>query len=368
MNIVIVNCFDTYEHRVNLLHEVIKNEGHLVKIITSDFRHFEKTKRTEKREGFHFISAEPYQKNLSYQRLHSHSKLSKDIFEYLDSYVEDIDLIWILVPPNSFVKDAAKYKDKHKNVKVVFDLIDLWPETMPVGSIKKIFPFTIWKNLRDKYIQVADCVVTECGLYQEILKDVVNGIVTETLYLARPVTPYVPNVDLPKDKLSLCYLGSINNIIDIDVISNIIRMMAKKTPVELHIVGDGERKGELIKEAESAGAGVIFHGKVYDNTEKQRIFDTCHYGLNIMKKSVCVGLTMKSMDYLEFGLPLINNIHGDTWDFIRQHNLGINISEDLSDLINKDYDVVQRKNARDFFVNNLSLDQFREKVLRIINM
>ena len=62
----------------------------------------------------------------------------------------------------------------------------------------------------------------------------------------------------------------------------------------------------------SAGAEVFYHGKVFDSKEKNRIFETCHYGLNIMKDSVFVGLTMKSMDYFE-GLPIINNIQGDTW-------------------------------------------------------
>jgi hypothetical protein len=113
---------------------------------------------------------------------------------------------------------------------------------MPVGSIKKMFPFSVWKNLRDKHLQSADMVVTECALYQEILKPVFQGMPMTTLYLARPLVEYIPNVQLPDDRINLCYLGSINNIIDIDMIAAIITQIVKKKPVELHIVGDGERK------------------------------------------------------------------------------------------------------------------------------
>ena len=364
MNIVIINCFDTYEHRVDLLHDVLTEEGHRVSVLTSDFRHFEKVRRTEPKTDYVFFEAQPYKKNLSFQRIRSHVKLSRRIFGYLSAQDGPIDLIWVLVPPNSFVKDAAEYKKSHAHTKVIFDLIDLWPETMPVGSVKSVFPFTVWRDLRDKNIKCADAVVTECALYQDRLKDVLDGIRTETLYLARPLSEYVPHLDLPDDRFSLCYLGSINNIIDIDGIRRIILELKDKKPVTLHIIGDGERKDELISAAEQAGASVVFHGKVYDRGEKQRIFDSCHYGLNIMKESVCVGLTMKSMDYLEFGLPMINNIHGDTWDIIGKENIGYN-TDALSDL-DPGTNLQMRRRARQFFEERLTTDSFRQTLKSII--
>ena len=66
-----------------------------------------------------------------------------------------------------------------------------------------------------------------------------------------------------------------------------------------------------------------------------------------MKKSVCVGLTMKSIDYFEFGLPIINNIKGDTWNAVEEYGIGINYRRrDL--LITVSPNNVERKNARNF--------------------
>ncbi len=360
MNIVIVNCFDTYEHRVDLLHDVFLAEGHNVIVLTSNYRHFEKIKRQDAKSDFIFFNAKPYQKNLSYQRLSSHRKLSKDIFEYLNKKEDKVDLLWALIPPNSFVKDAAKFKDIHQDTKLIFDLIDLWPETMPIGSVKNLFPFSMWKNLRDKYLRYADVVVTECNLYQKKLKHILQGIRTETLYLARPLIPYEPHLTLPEDRISLCYLGSINNIIDIDVISNVIKQFMQQKPVELHIVGDGERKDILISAAENSGAEVIFHGKVYNREEKQRIFDSCHYGLNIMKGTVCVGLTMKSIDYMEYGLPLINNIHGDTWKIITENQIGFNIGDSF--IVTENYDYSLRTKTRNVYKKMFCVESFDKKV------
>ena len=45
----------------------------------------------------------------------------------------------------------------------------------------------------------------------------------------------------------------------------------------------------LIEEVKGSGAIVEDYGKVYDPKEKQQIFDKCHFGLNIMKDTGCVG-------------------------------------------------------------------------------
>lgn len=363
MNICIVNCFDTYEHRVDLLYKIFTESGYNVEVLTSDFKHIEKKKRADKKDGFRFFHAMSYRKNISINRLYSHKKLSEDIFDYVEKKAADIDLLWVLVPPNSVVKDAAKIKRENPSIKLVFDLIDLWPETMPIGKIKKFWPFSIWQKLRDDNLKLADYVVTECDIFKQKLENILHGIKTETLYLARPLGKYKPKLNLPEDKVSLCYLGSMNNIIDIDTIVNIVQDFQKIKPVEIHVIGTGEKKDELIKRLQKAAAEVVYHGVVYDREDKQKIFDRCHYGLNIMKDSVCVGLTMKSMDYLEFGLPIINNIYGDTWDAVSKYGFGINYEEKTVLVESKcDYRIA----ARTFFENFLTEEVFKNKVVQVL--
>ena len=221
----------------------------------------------------------------------------------------------------------------------------------------------MWQNIRDKYLDRADFIVTECDLYQEKLKENLNGKKVSSLYLAKPIVPYEPELNLPYDRFSLCYLGSINNIIDIDLIGEIIYSFRKIKPVEFHIIGDGESKEKLINISGNAGAKVFFHGKIYDKKAKQKIFDSCHYGLNIMKPTVCVGLTMKSMDYFEAGLPLINNIHGDTWNIITKYNSGINWIKNCEI---KEYKNDLRLNARKFYEDSLTEVAFTKKLNYIL--
>ncbi|MGQ7595391.1 glycosyltransferase [Streptococcus suis] len=358
MKIVIVNCFDTYEHRVDLLLAYFLSRGDEVSVIASNFRHIDKVKRFDKKKHYTFVDAIPYRKNLSYTRLKSHWKIAKQIFSELPC---DIDLLWVLVPPNSFVKQAAEYKKRNPCTKLVFDIIDMWPETIPANKFKNFFLLKLWGNIRDSYLKYSDYVVTECGLYQTKLPLENFGNRISTLYLSFGDVNIARDnslLNLSGKEIVLCYLGSMNNIVDINIISNIIASLSMKYAVTLHLVGDGEKKENLLLLLKSQKIKIIDHGKIFDQEVKSQILSKCHFGLNIMKKEVFVGLTMKSLDYLKNGLPLINNLKGDTWGFVERDGIGINTedgvitAEVLTDYFEKYYHI------QSFYSNHFSEQKF----------
>ena len=389
MKVVIVNCFDTYEDRVLLLQSYFLKRGHTVRVVTSDYRHFRKSYRTDRPEGFIFIHAKRYKKNLSVKRLISHEGFAKDAVSKVRKLRPD--LLWVLAPPNSIIKSSVSYSRSNPDMRLVVDVIDMWPETMPVGRLKFTPPFQIWKALRDRYIDKADLVVTECELYKKVLSGRCDRAKLKTLYLAKrvsePESEYIKDMDSaretmqtedadcvsgkqapPSDRWELCYLGSMNNIIDTECIGDIIRALPKRPKKTLiHLIGDGEKKAELTRTCTEAGGQVVFHGKIYDAVEKRKIFDTCHYGLNIMKNSVFVGLTMKSLDYFSGGLPIINNIEGDTYYFVEKRNIGINFRREkvLSEEELSKY-MEMRRCVRTLFKEKFTVECFEKRLDEIL--
>lgn len=327
---LIVSSFDTFEERLELLKEYYESKGYQTTIILSDFKHFEKKKELEVKESYIYIPTKEYYKNLSIKRMKSHHYYAKDAFKQVEAMKPD--LLHVVIPANSLAKEAWKYKSEHSNVKLYLDINDLWPESMPIGSLKTKFPFTIWKNLRDKHLDNADRIFTECNLYiKELGLD--NNPKVNTLYWAKKEQLAKSSPKLDNDKVHLCYLGSINNIIDIERIKMLCAGIAKRKPVSLDIIGDGEKKDEFISELESVGVEVKHHGIIYDEVKKQELFDTCHYAINIMKDQVCVGLTMKSLDYFRGGIPIINTIKFDTHDLVDQWNIGYNLNDETVDMV-----------------------------------
>lgn len=329
---VCISCTQHYHERTKYILSCLREQGYECVYLTSDFSHMKKERFTVEIPDSIQIPTRAYKKNISLARILSHMKFAKDAIR-LTAKIQP-DLLYVELPPNSLCREAAKYKRKNPNVKLIFDVFDMWPETFPSGRVKKLLApvFSLWAAFRDQHLGAADVVTTECDLFRDMLE--LPEDTSATVYLcAEPLSIPAIAPDLREDRLELCYLGAINNVIDIPAICTLIRELTKHKPVLLHIIGKGERQQEFIDEAKAAGADVEFYGPVYDDGEKQAIMSHCHFGLNIMKSSVCVGLTMKSVDYFRFGLPIINNIPADTRELVIQRNVGYQMDADCAEKI-----------------------------------
>lgn len=363
MRAVIVSSSYSYLERVELLKEYYESVGYDTTVLLTDFIHSSKSYADWEKEGHILIPTKPYQKNISVARLYSHHKFAKDVAKHLEQL--DVDLLHVLLPANSLTKVAGTYKEKHPDTTLCLDVIDLWPETMPISKWKTAYPFECWRKLRDDYLEQADRVYCECELFQKVLGREGDERF-RTLYWIKTEKTVSECPKLHKDELHLCYLGSINNVIDIDYIVRMCECLSRKMKVVLHIVGDGEKREELVKRVGAIKAEVRYHGLVYEPEKKQAIFDECQFGLNIMKSSVCVGLTMKSLDYFQAGLPIINNIEGDTKAFIAEYGIGFHgyeeLAERLPQLKTEDY-LSMRENVKRLYQDKFTKEVFQQ-VLR----
>ena len=365
MKITIVNCFDTYEQRIDMIANYFESKGYIVEIVASNFQHIKKIKRIVSKKNYSFINVPKYKKNISFKRLLSHLIFSKKSFRKIKK--NKTDIIYVVIPPNSIAKQALLYKKKYPKTKIVFDLIDLWPETMP---FKKNFSpvLNIWKNRRNNYLKIADLIISECDLYRDILHKELIDCNVETLYLAKEKNTLGDLTHAFESKVVFCYLGSINNIIDIPKICELMKEMKSKRDIEINIIGDGEKKEEFIKKLKNIDITVNDYGIVYDVEEKREIFEKSHFGLNIMKESVCVGLTMKSIDYFEAGLPLINNIDADTSKLVKENKCGFNLSNNLRKDVNKIIEVSEKDyysmvdNTKNVFRSYFSIEAFNDRM------
>nr|MBC9722346.1 glycosyltransferase [Lactobacillus sp.] len=334
---VIVTPFDNYSYnvRIKFVEEYLQKIGYNVKILSSDFDHRNKEKYQNNRKGLELLKVPEYRRNLSLSRIQSHRVFArKSVKRALQLQP---DLLYVSGPPNFLFKYFATNKSSFKGTKLIFELGDMWPETMPISGKKKTlfkFPMKIWASLRDKYIAKADFTIFECNLFKGLVNTNTKDIKGGTIYLCKDSA----TIELPKEQISnecieVVYVGSINNIIDVDLIVEISKKIAVKKKTIVHIIGDGEQRQDLISELSGKNIEVNYHGVVYDEVEKSKIYSRCSFAFNIMKETVCVGLTLKSIDYFEAGLPLINNISGDTHDLVVNNRCGYNVDRKNLDTV-----------------------------------
>lgn len=331
-------------------------KGYDVIYVTSDFDHMTKKRycfnEYKNSKQLHVIS---YKKNLSISRILSHLMFSYKTFYMLLACKPE--LVYVEVPNNSLVKSSAKYK-KINNAEIIVDVFDMWPESMPVKTKNMIvnWGFDIWRNFRNKNLKFADQIWIECDYYRELLSAQKINLSMETKYLKLKNAETSIEMKVSEEEIDLCYLGSINNIIDISLIEKIVSEFAKNKRTRIHIIGDGERKDEFLEILKKNSIEIIDHGKVYEIDKLQEIFNQCWFGINVLREGLAIGITMKSISYFRGGLPIINTVQGDTSRFVEECNIGINVDRHdvkscVSRILNitKDDLACMKNNTRNLF-------------------
>lgn len=343
MRAVIITSFDTFYQRISVIEHVFEIKGIKYQTYISDFSHVYK-KKINPDGNRKFIKTFSYKKNISVRRFFSHYLFARSVNKILKS--EEYDLLYIIIPPNSLLKPAINLKSKGKIKKIIIDVQDLWPESFPIKSRFLDFLFSIMIRRRNAYLAKSDFIITECNLYKDHL-NVLNEVSTQTVYLAKSnALNMLPKKIEDIRKINFIYLGSINNIIDIDLIANTISKINTVIPCKLFIVGDGENRLKLIESLKSRNIDFDFKGYLFDKEILDELFNMSHFGINMYKTHLKIGLTMKSIDYFYQSLPILNNISGDTWSLIEQYNCGYNVSDGKVD------DML-------LYFKNLTLDKYR---------
>ena len=399
----IITDSTSYEPRADIVAGFFKEQGYHVDMLLSDFDHRAKKKRELPKDellstaawgnlnrGFEnteiiriYIESKPYSKNISPGRLIYHHDFAKKTYRLLNK-AEAYDILYVMLPGNSLAS-AAVSVSKEKGSKLIFDLIDMWPESLPVSGISWTPPIAYWRKLRDDNINKADCIITECRLYQKRLK--LDPAKTVTMYWAKTENTDAeavaaaeskadPDIEVQQESnktdenggIRIAYLGSINNVIDIPLIIDILKAVNMACidkgagKVNLDIIGDGENREAFLDALKKAEISFNYHGTIYDEHKKREILSHCDWGINIMKPGVNVGLTMKSIDYLANGLRLINNIPGDTWEWVEKERIGANVAAEGADSIENSVEKIRLPQIKDrdeivkFYSKNFTIE------------
>lgn len=326
MKVVCVSCFDHYETRMKGIIGYFQGKGYDVQYFITDFNHFSKSTYDVDYGCSKQIHVLPYSKNVSPRRLISHYFFSKNILKVIKK--EKPDLIYCIIPPNSLVKLLGLYRKKFSNCRLILDVYDTWPESLPISNPNLIIKtaFRYWANLRDHYINFADLLIS-------VSKSAKNDLYNKYKINVKVLMPAIAIGEMPnykfdiKNRISFCYLGNVNYITDLELGTKILSGIAQSKSVELHIIGEGQNRDNWVETLTQRGVKVICHGVVFDDDKKREIFEKCDMGLNIPKIEIKSSMALKSVEYMRYGLPFINSGLGDNEEMVREFQIGINVKD-----------------------------------------
>lgn len=337
MKVSIISNFheDAAVSRSEMIRKYFENRCIDYELLYSDFSHSLKKYRNIDQEGTHSINTIAYASNISLKRFVSHTIFSFRVFFHL--LRGKSDLIYLILPPN--ILSLMVLGMFWKSPKLIVDVIDLWPEAFPVKNsiLKKsvlFIPSLVSRGIRKMAINRSDYCVTESNYFFDKLhlKSKVNSSV---IYLKKFQNKSLDLASL-SEEFSVAYLGNIGNIYDFESLFLILTEIAKTRKCHLHVIGDGPRSKWFFDQLDEKRLKYTYYGASFSEDLKYDVLAKCWFGFNGYLEETEVALSYKSVDYLSYGVPLLNSAKLDTYNLVNENEIGFNYSkENLSILVDK---------------------------------
>jgi glycosyltransferase involved in cell wall biosynthesis len=373
--ILIVSCFTgmTENSRPYLAYKFFRN-NYDTKVVYSEFSHTFKKFIKYDDENYIPVKTLSYKRNISFSRISSHIIFALKIKRIIKE--EKPDLIYVTIPPNTAAYSVIKITGKNKKTKVIIDIVDIWPETLPIHIVyKRYFNFFVgwfWKYLRNYALKRADYIVCQSNYFKQKLA--LRGNNVQVIHLAKIIKYHEkPIADIISGKvIKIAYLGSMNTITDFDTLLKVSKKIGLNH-IEIILIGDGERKDWLLSALKKNKIEYTYFGKIFEEERKKEILSKCDFGFNGYKSNTEIALSYKSIDYLSYGLPLINSTKNDTWDCVEKYKIGFNYNKNTTDQLIENLRTLNcqglekmKKNAYRCFLENFTWDKYKAQMSDVL--
>lgn len=377
-------------HRVGHLIQQCERENIDYRVWTSNFYHQKKVFFTETNQNFIITNSIGYKKNISIRRFFDNFLLAFSTFNALKKFnfkKNDIIVCAFPIPEISF---AVTFFAKSKNIPVIIDLRDLWPQVFYNLTNNKFILFFLkliflYQEIINKYVfknskaifSITDQFMNYGLKYARRKKNKFDSI----FYLAytNPKNTKLPinnKFNFPKNKIIISFFGVISKKkFDFTSLFSVVEQLSKKN-IHFLICGDGDDLDEFrnlnIKNLEFLGW--------LNQDEICYVAENSDYGLAHYKPTIDFqsSIPNKIIEYLSYGLPIIHCLKGYTKNFLSSLNIDhyyeYNDLKSLKSVIlrtNKKEKILKKNIIKKIFINNFNADNvyldYLNKVKKILN-
>lgn len=229
---------------------------------------------------------------------------------------KDFDVVLVnQLSPVMQIGAGAKYKKKY-GAKLVVYCLDIWPESLTAGGIKKgSLIYKYYHKVSKKLYKKADKILVTSKSFVEYFSTQfgIEGVKHLPQY-AEELFEYEDCVK-PKDQyIDAMFAGNIGHAQSVETIIRASALLKDYPSVRFHIVGDGERLEDCKALAKNLGVNsVYFHGRK-PLSEMPKTYALADVMLVTLTKDDFASMTMpgKVQTYLRAGKPIISSADGET--------------------------------------------------------
>jgi len=347
------------EGRYYLLGKELVKAGFKVTLFISNFSH--RTKKylqtdisEELFEGvlFKIIPGFSYKKNISFSRILYEVFFIKRLLKTNSSSVKPRCII--VREPALFLSGPLVRFCKINKIKLIIDVIDLWPEVFKVAlpSVLRRFSDFIFYFLyerRRRFFLNASAFIAVSPDYLDLANSIKAGIPSNTIFwgcdssnisdiIITNESAFLEDLNLKKgeDDFWIIYAGTLGDNYDIKSIIYAAEQISNLLPnIKFLIAGSGPLEEWLIKYFElNCPSNINFLGSLQTDKLLQ-LFRFCDIGLCTYSQYSTVSMPIKAYDYFVAGLPVINSLGRNLGKIVTEYDLGYNYEPENMDSFKK---------------------------------
>lgn len=382
--LVICQHYAPEPFRISDICEGLLKRGHEVTVVTGVpnypegeiYKGYENGEhRDEIINGVHVYRTDTHpRKTGAVHRFLNYYSFSRSSTKFLITLPDDYDIVFVnQLSPVMMAQAGLKYAEMHHKPCVLYCL-DLWPESLIAGGIKKGSAiYRYYHRVSEKIYRAVDRILITSRSFSDYFEKEFEIDKTKVEYLpqyAEKLFDDIPQKD-PDETIDLMFAGNIGSAQSVITIVKAAEIL-KDERVRFHIVGSGVELDKLQSYAdEHQLVNVTFHGRK-PIEEMPKYYGMADAMLLTLEADPVLSLTLpgKLQSYMTAGKPVIGAINGEAKSVIDASGCGFcgeaenekELAENIRRFIACNDKATLSENARTYYNHHFSKESFMNKL------
>ena len=244
---------------------------------------------------------------------------------YLRRCGDAFDVVFVnQLSPVMMAGPALSWARRHGKKSVVYCL-DLWPESLVVGGVKRdsLIYRVFWHISRNLYKKMDTLLVSSQGFVPYFAENLKLDIVPKWLPQYAEDLFEIPERETEKDTVDFLFAGNIGTLQSVETIVRAARLLREEPGIHIHIVGGGVSLEHCREEAQGL-TNITFHGRkpLEQMPPYYAMADAFLISL-VDDPGMSMNFPGKVQSYMAAGKPVVGSINGETARIIREADCGI---------------------------------------------
>lgn len=295
---------------------------------------------------------------------------------YTAKLKKEYDVVFVYqLSPVLMANAALKYKKKHGK-KVVLYCLDLWPESLTLGGIKKNgLVYRYYKKVSQRIYNNADDILVSSRMFRTYFQDTFKIDSSKVKYLPQYAEDvFFPLNDVSNDALNITFAGNIGTTQSIETILYAAEKLKGKA-IRFSFYGDGSGLDRMVSLSKKLKLeNVTFYGRVPLETLPEVYAKSDALIVTLSDNEVLsMSFPGKIQSYMAAGKPVVAAVNGEAARIIQEADCGfVSPSEDVDSLVSSIEELVNAdrvklgKNSRIYYEENFQKSDFIRKLLNVL--